>query len=171
MMTEEKQQQILHDWLKRHKGLFFKVIRAYAHHEDDRNDLFQEISVQVWRSIPNFRGESAESTWIYRIALNTAIRWRSREKKHYEGRQSMESVPILETQPAHKDERLTWLYERISTLGEIDKSLCLLLLDGFSYKEMSGILGISESNVAVKIHRIKKYLQEQSEKMMVKNGI
>ncbi|WP_258097279.1 RNA polymerase sigma factor [Marinoscillum pacificum] len=170
-MTETKQQEILHDWLNRHKGLFFKVVRAYAHNEEDRDDLFQEITLQVWRSIPNFRGESAETTWIYRIAFNTAIRWHSKERKHQEGRQSMESAPVLEAQSKHQDERLTWLYEQIGKLSEVEKSLCLLLLDGFSYKEMSNIVGISESNVAVKIHRIKKYLQEQSEKMTANNGI
>lgn len=166
-MTEEKQQDILHDWLDRHKGLFFKVVRAYARTEEDRDDLFQEITLQVWRSIPNFRGESAETTWIYRIAFNTAIRWHSKEKKHQEGRQSMDMAPVLEAVPEYQDERLSWLYERIAELTETDRSLCLLLLDGFSYKEMSKIVGISESNVAVKIHRIKKYLQVQSEKMKV----
>ncbi|WP_421878699.1 RNA polymerase sigma factor [Marinoscillum sp.] len=166
-MTEEKQQDILHDWLDRHKGLFFKVVRAYARTEEDRDDLFQEITLQVWRSIPNFRRESAETTWIYRIAFNTAIRWHGKERKHQDGRQSIEAMPILEYQPEYQDERLVWLYERITELAETDRSLCLLLLDGFSYKEMAKIVGISESNVAVKIHRIKKYLQEQFEKMKV----
>ena len=82
----------------------------------------------------------------------------------------MDMAPILEAVPEYQDERLSWLYERIAELAETDRSLCLLLLDGFSYKEMAQIVGISESNVAVKIHRIKKYLQEQSQKM-VKNGI
>ncbi|MEQ8471492.1 MAG: RNA polymerase sigma factor [Marinoscillum sp.] len=170
-MIEKKQQEILHDWLQRHRGLLFKVVRAYAKMDEDRDDLFQEITLQVWRSIPNFRGESAETTWIYRIAFNTAIRWKGKEKKHSDGREPIESAPVLHIQHEHQDERLTWLYEQIAELPEVDRSLCLLLLDDFSYKEMSGIIGISESNVAVKIHRIKKYLKLQSEKMSVTNGI
>lgn len=170
-MIEVQQQEILHEWLNNHKGILFKVIRAYAQSEEDRDDLFQEITVQVWKSIPNFRGESKESTWIYRIAFNTAIRWKGKEKKHQDGRQSMDTAPVLHAQEAYHDERLSWLYERIAEFPEVERSLCLLLLDDFSYKEMAGILGISESNVAVKIHRIKKHLKEQSEKISVNNGV
>lgn len=167
----DKQQEIFQDWLQTHRGLLFKVVRAYAFNDEDRDDLFQEITLQVWRSIPNFRGESKESTWIYRIAFNTAIRWKGKEKKHQEGRQSIEGVPVLHAQPEYQDDRLSWLYEQIAKLPETDRSLCLLLLDDFSYKEMSKIIGLSESNVAVKIHRIKKHFKKQSEKIRVTNGI
>lgn len=164
-MTKNKQQLIFETWLEEYKSLLFKVIRAYAVSETDRNDLFQEISIQMWRSMPNFRQESAVTTWLYRVALNTAIKWNRDVRKHQEGRQPFENVEsLLQKNKQQRDERLDWLYEEIGKLDEIDRSLCLLMLDGFSYGEMSDILGISESNVGVKIHRVKKYLVTQSEK-------
>lgn len=163
-MTEAQQLEIFKEWLHQHKTLLFKVVRAYAFTETDRDDLFQEISIQVWRSVPNFREESAVSTWIYRVALNTAIRWNRDEQKHYEGRQPFENVEhLLQKNKRQRDERLDWLFEEIGKLDKIDRSLCLLMLEGFTYREMSDILGITESNVGVKIHRIKKHLIEQSE--------
>jgi RNA polymerase sigma-70 factor (ECF subfamily) len=170
-MTERKQKIIFENWLQEHKALLFKVIRAYAFSEADRDDLFQEICIQVWRSVPNFRKESAVTTWLYRISLNTAIKWNRDEQKHQEGRQSFENMEhLLQKNKQQRDDRIDWLYEEIGKLDKIDRSLTLLMLDGFSYREMSGILGISESNVGVKIHRIKKHLIEKSEKFEL-NGI
>lgn len=165
-MTDSKQQQIFQNWLREHKALLFKVIRAYAFDEADRDDLFQEISLQVWQSIPNFKKNCAVTTWLYRVALNTALRWNRDEQKHHEGRQSFDHAKhVLRENEQPKDERLVWLYEEIAKLDEIDRSLCLLILDGFSYQEMSDILGITESNVGVKIHRIKKHLIDKSQKL------
>ena len=170
-MTEARQLEIFRDWLDRHKALLFKVLRAYAFTEPDREDLFQEISIQLWRSIPNFRGESAVSTWIYRVTLNTAIKWNRNEQKYHEGRQSFKDIEhLLQQKREIVDERLEWMYRQIGKLDKVDRSLCLMMLDGFSYAEMSGILGITESNVGVKIHRIKKHLIEQSEEYEL-NGV
>ncbi|MTI86758.1 MAG: RNA polymerase sigma factor [Balneolaceae bacterium] len=163
-MTEAQQGEIFRRWLHQHKGLLFKIICAYAFSETDRDDLFQEISIQLWRSVPNFREESAVSTWVYRVALNTAIKWNRDEQKHQKGRLPFDHTGhLLQKNNQQKDERLDWLYEELGKLDKIDRSLCLLMLDGFSYREMSKILGISESNVGVKIHRIKKHLTEKSE--------
>ncbi|MEO1051937.1 MAG: RNA polymerase sigma factor [Bacteroidota bacterium] len=164
-MKESTQQQIFETWLHKHKALLFKVVRAYAFNAEDQDDLFQEITLQVWRSVPNFRGDSAVTTWLYRISLNTAIKWSSKEKRHKEGRQSIEHMThILKESPKPIDERLAWLYEEIASFSEIDRSLTLLLLDGFSYRDMSQMLGITESNVGVKINRIKKHLITKSKK-------
>ncbi|VAW42949.1 hypothetical protein MNBD_CHLOROFLEXI01-2491 [hydrothermal vent metagenome] len=81
-MVESEQKQVFDEWLDSHKGLFFKVVRAYAFTPQDRDDLFQEIAIQVWHSVPNFRGESKVSTWIYRVALYAAMSWTRREIKH-----------------------------------------------------------------------------------------
>lgn len=163
-MTEARQLEIFDNWLHQHKALLFKVVRAYAFSKESRQDLFQEISIQVWKSVPNFRKESAVTTWLYRVALNTAIRWNQKEKKHQNRQQDLADYEhLLEKKKEKTDPRLDWLYEEISRLDEIDRSLCLLMLDGFNYREMSDILGISESNVGVKIYRIKKYLIEKSE--------
>ncbi len=167
-MKDDDQQRVFDEWLKNHQGLFFKVVRAYAFTPQDQEDLFQEIATQVWRSIPNFlgpnfRGEASVTTWIYRVALNTAIAWTQKERKHRSGKQSLEGVgpAILQASPA-RDPRIEWLYEQIRQLNEIDRSLTLLLLDGFSYKEMAEMLGITENYVGVKINRIKAYLTSKS---------
>jgi RNA polymerase sigma-70 factor (ECF subfamily) len=159
-VTEKDQIDILEEWLKLHKGLLFKVVRAYT--KTDHDDLFQEIIIQVWRSIPSFRQEASVTTWLYRIALNTAIKWTKKEKKHAEA-ETLDNVQhLLQEHSIQPDERLNWLYEEIYKLDEIDRSVTLLLLEGFSYREMSAILGISESNVGVKINRIKKQLIAKS---------
>ena len=151
--------------MKQYQALLFKVVRAYAFTTTDQEDLFQEVALQVWRSIPNFNQQSAVSTWIYRVSLNTAMTWTRNGKKHQESRESIDNVAhFLRENPKVKDERLDWLYEEIANLNAVDRSLTLLLLDGFSYKEMATMLGISESNVGVKVHRIKKHLTTQAKR-------
>ena len=106
---------------------------------------------------------------MYRIALNTALKWTSKERKHQEGREDIDQkAHVLTEQSDFSDPRLDWLYEQIARLENIDRSLCLLLLDGFSYKEMSKIVGISESYVGVRINRIKKHLRQTIRKSDVK---
>jgi RNA polymerase sigma-70 factor (ECF subfamily) len=164
-VTTEEQQYIFDQWFHQYKALFFKVVRAYAFTEMDQDDLFQEIAIQAWHSIPSFRSESSASTWLYRIALNTAIRWSQKERKHRNTSETLESVEhVLRDNGLPMDERLVWLYEEISHLNPVDRSITLLLLEGLSYKEMALILGITESNVGVKINRIKKYLADKSKK-------
>lgn len=158
-MKESKQRALFDEWIDQYRALLFKVIRAYARHQADEDDLFQEICLQLFRSIPNFKGLSAVSTWIYRIALNTAIQWSTRARKHVEGHQTLDPrLTILEEKDAILDDKIQWLYHQIHQLDEVDKSITLLLLEGYSYKEMAEILGITESNLGVKIHRIKKQL-------------
>jgi len=163
-VTEKEQKYIFEDWLSRHKGLIFKIVRAYAFTIADQDDLFQEIIIQVWHSIPSFRKESSVTTWLYRISLNTAIKWTKKERKHNQSEAIEKMEHILQEGDIQTDERLIWLYEEIYKLDEIDRSITLLLLDGFSYKEMASILGITESNVGVKINRIKKLLTSKSKK-------
>jgi len=80
-MDERTRKRIFHDWFKQHKGILFKIVRAYAFSPHDQDDLFQEISLQVWKSIPEFRNESKPSTWIYRVALYTATVWIRMKKR------------------------------------------------------------------------------------------
>ena len=162
-MSEIEQNQLFRAWISQYKALIFKVVRAYSVTPMDQDDLFQEISIQVWHSIPAFRQQSANTTWIYRVALNTALKWVGNERKHAAAHEPIDNVQaILQTTPLEIDERLTWLYEEIYKLDHVDRSITLLLLDGFSYKEMATIIGISESHVGVKINRIKKQLITKS---------
>ncbi len=162
-MKEREQRKIFQEWLDEYRALVFKVINAYAFNAEDRDDLFQEVCLQMFRSVPNFKAECAVSTWLYRIALNTSIKWSTQEKKHVDGHRQIETMAhVLETRNESKDGRVSWLYAEIKKLNEIDRSLTLLLLDGYSYKEMAEMIGISESNIGVKIHRIKKQLVNNS---------
>jgi len=160
-MSEAERNQIFGEWIEAHKAILFKVARAYGTTHADREDLFQEIALQVWHSVVAFRGDCAVTTWIYRVALNTAIAWGRKEGRHERGRQDFEAAAGLLVAPEMRDPRLEWIYGRIAELDEVNRSLALLMLDGFSYREMSQILGLTESNVGVKINRIKAELNAQ----------
>jgi RNA polymerase sigma-70 factor (ECF subfamily) len=163
-VTANQQQEVFEGWLSQYKALLFKIVRAFAFTPMDQEDLFQEIVIRVWHSIPTFRQESAVSTWIYRISINTSIRWAGRERKHQQ-KETIDNIPnILQENKMEVDERLEWLYKEIQQLNEIDRSIALLLLEGFSYREMAVIVGISESNIGVKINRIKKQLISKKSK-------
>jgi len=160
-MLEAERNSIFGEWIEAHKAILFKVARAYGATHSDRQDLFQEIALQVWNSVDAFRGDAAVTTWIYRVALNTALAWKRKEAKHGRGRQDLEMETGLLTSSPGRDPRLGWIYRQIGELDEVNRSLALLMLDGFSYREMSEILGLSESNVGVKINRIKSALADK----------
>ena len=159
-MHDTERDRIFGEWLAGHKGILFKVVHAYALEHADRQDLFQEVVLQVWHSVDAFRGDSSVPTWLYRVALNTAIAWGRKEERHRRGKQSLEVVEGLLTTSASdgRDPRVEWLYQQIAQLKDVDRSVALLLLDGFSYKEIASIVGLTESNVGVKINRIKSAL-------------
>lgn len=163
-MTAQEHKAIFEQWLHQYQALLFKVVRAYTTQKADQEDLFQEVCLQVWRSVPRFKGASAVTTWLYRIALHTAITWKRKINKREEFSILYErEMPPHETS-SQKNAQLEWLFAEITRLDKIDRSLALLLLDGFSYKEMAEIMGISESNVGVKIYRIKKQLTKRAQK-------
>ncbi|MDD5064149.1 MAG: RNA polymerase sigma factor [Phycisphaerae bacterium] len=158
-MTDDKCETTFKQWLGEHQGLIFKVIRAYADTLEDQDDLFQEVLLQLWFSIPNFQGKAKVSTWIYRVALNTALVWNRGEKKRRK-----HSVPMTEfssqqgDSPEQSEEIIGRLYGAIRKLSKVDASVVLMHLDGLAYGEMAEILGISENNVGVKLNRAKKQL-------------
>ncbi|RXZ65746.1 RNA polymerase sigma factor [Pelagerythrobacter rhizovicinus] len=160
-MTDAERNRIFESWIEAHKAILFKVARAYGSTHADREDLFQEIALQVWHSVAAFRGDSAVATWIYRVALNTALAWSRKERKHGSGRQDFDAATALLVAPPDRDPRIEWIYRQIAELDEVNRSLALLMLDGFSYRDMSEILGLGESNVGVRINRIKKALAAQ----------
>ncbi len=144
----------------------WKVVRAFTATPADAEDLLQEIALQLWRSLPAFRGDAKESTWIYRVAFNTALVWKRVEKrrqakheKFFELNGAPESSPAHPEQ-ARNEELVQQLYGAIRQLPKLDASLALMHLDGLSYREMSEVLGITESNVGVKLNRIRKQLAE-----------
>ena len=155
-MNQQQQDQQLNDWLERHQGLLLKVTRSFAATSHDRDDLLQDIVLQVWRSIPRYVAEVAESTWIYRVAIYTAVSWSRKGAKRREIDMELTHDPAAVSHS--KDRRVDWLYEKIAEMKPIDRSIALLMLDGVTYREISAVVGISESNVGVRINRIKKQL-------------
>ena len=166
-MTVQEQETIFRRWLEEHLGLMLKVVRGCAASAQDQDDLFQDVMLQVWLSIPAFRGESKETTWIYRVAFNTALAWRRVERRWRERHERFLKFEISpQTQPSHLDslpgrELVEQLYAAIRQLAKVDASLALMHLDGLSYREMAEVLGISENHVGVKLNRIRKQLANQ----------
>ena len=150
--------------IKANQKLIFKICYSYCAHPENRKDLQQEILLQLWNSYSRFDGRVKISTWIYRIALNTAISFYRKDCKHSNNRESInESIISISDfgMEAEKDENISLLYQFIEGLNELDKALILLYLDDNKYVDIAEILGISETNVATKISRIKKRLKEQ----------
>lgn len=166
-MTARQHQQRFEALLDEHRGIVFKVAGLYSRSAADREDLVQEISVQLWRSFGRYDERQAKfSTWMYRIALNVAIsqlrRQRWSEADRFEPLQThhLETVGGGEAMP-EQDERLVALYAFIGQLDPLNRALILLYLEDRSHAEIAEILGISESNVATKISRIKQKLRGQ----------
>ncbi|WP_282147552.1 RNA polymerase sigma factor [Algibacter lectus] len=150
--------------IKDNQNLIYKICYSYCSNSENRKDLQQEILLQLWNSFSKFDGRVKISTWIYRIALNTAITFYRNDCKHKDKKVTIDasiiSLSYFESDSG-KDENIVMLYHLIERLDEMDKALILLYLDDNKYKEIADILGISETNVATKISRIKKSLKEQ----------
>lgn len=144
------------DLIEKNKKLIYKVSHLYCDNNIDKKDLFQDIITNLWVSYPNFQNRSKVSTWIYRVSLNTAITWFrdfSRQSKRIEYRSL---IPNMTEEYDHSfNELYERLYQAINILGKIDKAVILLHLEDYSYDEIAEVVGISKTNVATKINRIK----------------
>lgn len=164
-MTTRQSQHRFEGLLREHRKIIFKVAAIYARKAADRNDLEQEICVQLWRSFGSYDENRARfSTWMYRIALNVAISKLRRDRKSLVGRfESLDDIH-LETMASderisEESDRLEMLYALISRLEALNRAVILLYLEDRTYAEIADILGISETNVATKINRIKQKLR------------
>ena len=147
--------------ITQNQGIIHKVTRIYCDNEDDRKDLFQEILIQLWKSYDKFREQSKFSTWMYRVAINTAITNFKKEAKSRKKSDLGKDLYLLADEPydEEKEEHLKLLYEAINQLTGIEKSITLLYLEDKQYEEISEITGISQNYVRVKMNRIKKKLE------------
>jgi RNA polymerase sigma-70 factor (ECF subfamily) len=149
--------------LKEHQRIVLHVARLYAPHADDRAELIQEISTQLWRAYPGYDPSRKFSTWMYRIALNVGISWlrESSRRGSVIGPLEDDLLEAMVVESVESD-AMRELYDLIATLDPINRALILLYLEDRPYKEISEVLGISESNVATKIARIKQQLRERA---------
>ena len=147
--------------LANEQNIIHKICRIYAHDEATQKDLFQEISIQLWKSYPSFQGKSKFTTWMYRVGLNTAITLYRKNKRVIRGEDYsvLSELKADEEYDNTKDLQISWLYEKIGSFTEIEKALILLYLEDKKYTEIGETLGISEVNARVKISRLKRKLK------------
>lgn len=151
--------------LNQHQKIIHKVCNLYMDLQADREDLFQEITLQAWKAYGKFRGDAKFSTWLYRVALNTAITFFRKEKRQ----PALFSTTTFPDEnatdsPDPVEEQVRALYTAISDLSRIDKALVMLYLEDYNYNEIGEMMGITANNVAVKMNRIKSKLKEQTQK-------
>jgi RNA polymerase sigma-70 factor (ECF subfamily) len=147
-----------------HQNIIHKVCNVYMNDTHDKEDLFQEITLQAWKSVKNFKAESKFSTWLYRVALNTAITFFKKEKKQSFIQHQDIKTDITDEHNGLQVQQINALYKAIGELTKIDKALVMLYLEDMNYNEISNVLGISANNIAVKMNRIKIKLKDLTTK-------
>ncbi|WP_257669802.1 RNA polymerase sigma factor [Parapedobacter tibetensis] len=143
--------------INEHQGIIHKICRLYRDSKEDREDLFQEIVFQLWKSLPSFKGKAKFSTWMYRIALSTAIA--AFRKKRPDIRYTA-SLPDEQGEQPEQSEQRERLFEALKKLNDVDKALITLYLEDLTYQEIAEVSGITENNVGVKLNRIKNKIQQ-----------
>ena len=162
-MTEPRDQQVLLDLIDKNKGIIFKVCNSYCKNKNDREDLAQEIIYQLWKSAHRFNDDYKFSTWMYRIALNVAISYYRKDQRQETVIAFTEDHHQIEDRsenPALIEDQISLLQKCINELKDLDKALMLLYLESKPYGEIAEILGISETNVATRISRVKEKLKQ-----------
>lgn len=158
MKADTEREARFRQCLERHRGIVWKVVRSFHPSAADEGVLYQAILLAIWQALPRYRGTASLSTWTYGVALRTALHWRRQETK---GRQR--HAPLPENAEwadlaAERDLRIEALYAAIRQLPEVDRSVVLMQLDGCSYREIAEATGLSESNVGVRLTRMRKEL-------------
>ncbi len=148
--------------IKANEGLIYKITTLYTNSVEDRDDLYQEIVYQLWKSFPSFNEKSKLSTWMYRVALNTAIYHLKKDKK----RVLTDPIDIgierfSENMDRGEEEKIALLFQHIQLLNLLEKGIILLYLEGKNHEEIAAIVGLSTTNVGTKISRIKEKLKTQ----------
>ena len=156
--------------MERHRDALYRVCCAYVRDESDRQDIYQEVLIHLWKSLDGFRGESNLGTWMYRVAVNTCLGWLRHEKRRSRlleraCEEQPAAVPVMGTgSETNPDEAVRQLYACVARLAPVDRLLVSLYLEEMPSAEIGAVLGISEGNVRVKLHRIKNQLREMMEK-------
>ncbi len=157
-MKEKSREEFL-ECIKENTGIIHKVTEIYADTREDREDLYQEILYQSWKSYPSFRQESKFSTWLYRISLNTALVFRRKDT----GLPHSQLIESVYNHPDHSynySQSVNELITAIKTLSKVDRMIITLYLEGYTYQEIGNMAGISKENTGVKIFRIKNQLSK-----------
>jgi len=154
--------------INENKGIIHKVTKMYMDNALDQEDLFQEIVMQLWKAYPSFKGTSKFSTWMYRVALNTAIVFFKKDNRKLDKATLNEQIDVVDIDDGalDKEEKLTYLYKAVQELNQIEKAIIFLFLENQSHRQIAENLGITEVNARVKLNRTKEKLQQ----IIKKNG-
>lgn len=173
MLKENGKEEFL-QLIQENKGIIFRICNSYCRNKNDREDLAQEIIYQLWKSNQSFNNEHRFSTWMYRVALNVAISFYRKQKSGNTFIPLPDNLSELSDKNEYADEmeeKINLLQQFINELKELDKALMILYLDARSYGEIAEVLGITETNVATKINRIKDKLKEKfNQKLLITNN-
>jgi RNA polymerase sigma-70 factor (ECF subfamily) len=163
MISERGLNDTFHQIIEQHKGILFKIAKTYCQNEEDRQDLLQEMMIQIWKSLHKYNNTFAITTWLYRICLNVAISFyrKSETRKHLNIPLVEELISISNEENNEKQEQISLLEKFISELNDLDKALILLYLEDKNHTEISDIMGLSVSNVGTKLGRIKEKLKNK----------
>ena len=146
--------------VKEHKNTIYTVCFMFSKDSEEVNDLFQEVLINLWNGLPGFNGQSSMGTWIWRISLNTCISCERKKKKNPTIPLTMD-VDFFEDKDAEA-QQVRMLYDRVHRLKPFDRAIVLLWLEGISYDEIAAIVGITPSNVATRLFRIREQLKQMS---------
>jgi RNA polymerase sigma-70 factor (ECF subfamily) len=160
MESSPDRQAAFLELIEQHGGILHRVRSLYAVDPEDGKDLVQEILMQLWRSFPSFRGEAAFSTWMYRVALNTALLRRRTARARAREEADPETLAAVAAEPDQPNPDVATLYRCIRELPPLDRAIVLLHLEGQSYEEIAGTTGLSRGNVGVRLVRIKGRLRD-----------
>jgi RNA polymerase sigma-70 factor, ECF subfamily len=162
MMDKSNTEQDFVKIINEHQGLIHKVCFMYERNDESRKDLFQEVVLQLWRAFPSFKGQAKITTWIYRIALNTAISSLRKTSRTPESTDldNLKFQIADDNESASRREQFQMLENAINQLSEIEKAMIMLYLDEIPYEEIAETLGITQNNVRVKMNRIREKLKK-----------
>ncbi len=165
-MKQPELEQQFTTLIEENQGIIHKACRLYCHNPEDCKDMFQEIVLKLWKGYPSFRGDSKAATWMYRVAINTAITFQRKKRIPFDRNIDAESLQIIDDSGFNNlEEDILLLYQAIGRLNKVDRAITWLYLENNSYEEIGSIIGITVSHVGVKLVRIKKKLEENFNKL------
>ena len=150
------------EMVKRNRGTIYTVCYMFSNDQDEVADLFQEVLINLWKSLPSFEGRSDVRSWIYRVSLNVCISLDRKKRRHKTVQLTMDINPFEETETNRNSRQMDMLRQRIAKLGQYDRAIIMLWLENMNYEEIAAIMGISVKNVSVRLYRIKEELKNMS---------
>ena len=160
--TERGDQRQFEEMVRKNRSTIYTVCYMFSNDQDEVADLFQEVLINLWKSLPSFEGRSDVRSWIYRVSLNVCISLDHKKRRHKMVPLTMDINPFEETETNRNSRQMDMLRQRIARLGQYDRAIILLWLENMSYEEIAAIMGISVKNVSVRLYRIKEELKNMS---------